>query len=116
MSFEYNIDLDLNQRIKQVSEEIINRYPLIEHNAAIMSATMSSSIDDKPTNTEKFERYYFLLMFLNKDNDEYIHVLNDMYDVYENGIEDDIYNRCFEEIINYTEHKRDTFPLLEEFY
>ncbi len=116
MKFEYNENLSLVQRIKLVSKEIIKNYPLIDPDAATMSAILSSSVDDKPTNSEKFERYYFILMYLDPTNDEYIHVFNDLYDVYEAGIEDGRYSDCVEEIIRYMAHDRDTFPLLDEFY
>ena len=116
MKFEYNANLSMVQRIKLVTDEIMKHYPLIDPSAAKMSAILSSSIDDKPTNSEKFERYYFLLMYLNPNNDEYIHVFNDMYNVYESGIEEEQYSNCMEEIIKYFSHTRETFPLLEEFY
>ena len=94
----------------------MKHYPLLDDSAAKMFAVLSSPIDDKPTNSDKFERYYFILMYLNKDNDEFIHVFNDMYDLYEDRIENKSYKTCFEEIINFFDQKRLTFPLLEEFY
>ena len=116
MEFAYNEDLSLVQKIKIVTDEIVKHYPLIDVNAAKMSAILSTSIDDKPTNSDKFERYYFLMMYLDPMNHEYIHIFNDMVDVYESGIEDDKYRNCMEEIIKYFSNQRSTFPLLEEFY
>ncbi len=116
MKFEYNENLDLKERIEIVALEIKQNYPLIENSAAIMSAILSSSIDDKPTNDEKFERYYFLLQNLNTTNVEYLHVFNDLCNVYEDGLENNIYKKCMIEIINFISGKRFNFPELAEFY
>ena len=64
MSFEYNENLELMSRIKLVREEIKKQYPLIDNMAAVMSATLSPTVDDKPTNSERFERYYFILLII----------------------------------------------------
>ena len=116
MTFEYNVNVDLIPRVKMVRDEIIKQYPLIEETAAVIAASLASSLDDKPTNADKFERCYFILMNLSPTNDEYIHVFNDMYDLYEDGIDNDVYNSCMKEIIKFISHERTTFPLLEEFY
>lgn len=116
MKFEYNENLDLKEKIEMVTLEIKKRYPLIEDSAAIMSAILSSSIDDKPTNDEKFERYYFLLQNLNTSNVEYLHVFNDLCNIYEEGLENNIYKKCMAEIINFISGGRSNFPELAEFY
>ena len=59
-----------------------------------MAATLSSPIDDKLTNSDKFERYYYMLMYLKPTSPEYSHVFNDMYDIYEDGIDNSVYNDC----------------------
>ena len=116
MRFQYNDNLNMIERIRLVSDEIKHNYPLIDENSAIMAATLSSPIDDKPTNSDKFERYYYMLMYLKPTSPEYSHVFNDLYDVYEDGIENRAYNDCMVEVINYVSHKRDNFPLLQDFY
>lgn len=116
MSFEYNDNLNMIERIKLVNDEIKQTYPLIDNTSSIMAATLSSPIDDKPTNSDKFERYYYMLMYLDKSNPEYFHIFNDMYDLYEDGIENLTFNNCMIEIIKYVSQKRDEFPLLQDFY
>lgn len=116
MTFQYNDNLSMIERIRFVSAEIKRNYPLIDDNSAIMAATLSPTIDDKPTNSDKFERYYYMLMYLEPTNPEYSHVFNDMYDIYEDGIDNNVYNDCMIEVIKYVSHKRDKFPLLQDFY
>lgn len=65
---------------------------------------------------DRFERYYYMLMYLEPTNPEYSHVFNDMYDIYEDGIDNNVYNDCMIEVIKYVSHKRDNFPLLQDFY
>ena len=81
MKFEYNEDLEKEERIKQVMYEIKDHYVDIDRYSSYMSALLSSPVDDKPTNSEKFERYYYLLRYLKPNNVCYLHVFNDLYDV-----------------------------------
>ena len=101
MKFEYNEDLEKEERIKQVMYEIKDHYVDIDRYSSYMSALLSSPVDDKPTNSEKFERYYYLLRYLKPNNVCYLHVFNDLYDVFEDGIEKPEYNECMFEIIKY---------------
>lgn len=116
MKFEYNENLDLMKRIELVALEIKKRYPNIDDFSLIMSSLLSPSVDDKPTNDEKFERYYYILKFLDPTNIEYLSVFNDLYDVYEDGIKKEQYNDCMMEIIKFIAKERDNFPDLAEFY
>lgn len=116
MKFEYNEDLEKDERIKQVMYEIKDHYVDIDRYSSYMSALLSSPVDDKPTNSEKFERYYYLLRYLKPNNNCYLHVFNDLYDVFEDGIEKPEYNECMFEIIRYISGERPTFPLISDFY
>lgn len=116
MKFEYNENLNLEEQTEMVALEIKKQYPYIEDLPVIMSSLLSSPVDDKPTNEEKFERYYYLLKYLNPQNIEYLHIFNDLYNVYEDGIKKDQYNECMLEIIKFISKERMTFPNLAEFY
>ena len=116
MIFGYNANMSLIERVRQVSNEIKKNYPLIEEGAVAIASTLSPPVDDKPTNSDKFKRYYYLLRYLHPTNAEYSHVFNDMYDIYESGIEDETYKMCMLDIIKYVSHKRETFPLLKDYY
>ena len=117
MMFEYNENLNKEERIQLVSNEIRKQYPLLDdENAIYMSAILSSPVDDKPTNDEKFERYYHLLHNIAPNNKEFLHIFNDLYNVYEDGIEKQQYNECTEEIIKFISGERFDFPHITEFY
>ena len=116
MKFEYNEDLEKEERIKQVMYEIKDHYVDIDRYSSYMAALLSSPVDDKLTNSEKFERYYYLLRYLKPNNNCYLHVFNDLYDVFEDGIEKPEYNECMFEIIRYISGERPTFPLISDFY
>lgn len=116
MKFEYNDNLDLKEQTEMVAVEIKKQYPHIEGLPIFMASLHASPVDDKPTNEEKFERYYYLLKYLNPQNIEYLHIFNDLYNVYEDGIEKKEYHDCMLEIIKYVSKERTTFPDLAEFY
>ena len=58
----------------------------------------------------------YLLRYLKPNNNCYLHVFNDLYDVFEDGIEKPEYNECMFEIIRYISGERPTFPLISDFY
>ena len=116
MRFEYNEDLEKKERIEQVMGEIKEHYEDVDSYATYMAALLASPIDDKPTNSEKFERYYYLLKYLKPTNYSYLHIFNDLYNVYEDGIEKAEYNDCMFEIVKYIAGERQTFPHITEFY
>lgn len=116
MKFEYNEDLEKEERIKQVMYEIRDHYVDVDRYSSYMAALLASPVDDKPTNAEKFERYYYLLKYLKPTNICYLHIFNDLYDVYEEGIEKPEYNECMCELIRYISGERSVFPDLADFY
>ena len=116
MKFEYNENLSRNKQTEQVAIEIKKQYPEIDDLAVIMGALLASPVDDKPTNEEKFERYYYILLHLNPQNPEYLHVFNDLFNVYEDGINKQEYNACMEDIIKFVANERTTFPILADYY
>ena len=116
MRFEYNEDLEKEDRINLVMDEIKSHYEDVDIYSAYMAALLSSPVDDKPTNDEKFERYYHLLRCLNPKNYSYLHIFNDLYNVYEAGIKKTEYNDCVREIIKYITGERNSFPVISDFY
>ena len=116
MKFEYNENLDIMEQTELAALEIKRQYPGIEDIAVITSALLASPVDDKPTNDEKFERYYYILKHLDTNNIEYLHVFNDLYDVYEAGLEKQPYKDCMAEIVKFISKERLTFPNLADFY
>lgn len=116
MKFEYNENLDAMDQVEMVAIEIKRQYPEIDDLPVFMSALLASPVDDKPTNEEKFERYYYILKYLDPRNIEFVHVVNDLYDVYEDGIEKKEYNECMSEIMKFVSGEINIFPELADFY
>ena len=112
MKFEYNANLILEDRTQLVAREIIQRYPLISYNDAIFAAIHSIPLDDKITNDHKFDRYYFILRTIGKDNAEFLNVLADVFNLYCDGFINKCYNNVVEEIIGYALSDNVSFPEL----
>ena len=47
MKFEYNSNLEFDERIKLVAKEIVDEYPLIEYDVASVAAAHAVPIDDR---------------------------------------------------------------------
>ena len=112
MKFEYNANLILEERAELVAKEILEKYPLISYDDAYFAAMHLMPIDDKITNADKFDRYYFILRTIGRNNAEFLNVLTDAYNLYREGFENKNYNNIIEEIIGYALSGVTSFPEL----
>lgn len=116
MRFEYNSNLLFSDRLKLVTQEILDEYPLISKDYALIAASLSSTVDDRSTNDDKFDRYYYLLKIIGRDNEEFPHVFNDLFNLYQQGFNKNINNLLTLSIIDYATGNREKFPELFEYY
>ena len=110
MKFEYNKDLLFEERVRLVTKEILSEYPLISAQSAKEAASLATPIDDKVLPEDKLDRYYFIMKIIGNKHDEFSHVFNDAFEVYQNGIRDDKYNTLMENIIKYMKGEMEVFP------
>ena len=116
MRFEYNSDCTLEERINIVKREILDDYPSICEADAKMIASLSSPVEDKVSNDEIFERYYYMMLIIKKDNPAFSTLIREAFDIYNDGLDNPKFVLAMEEILKYMNDERDTFPLLSEFY
>ena len=116
MRFEYNSDCTLDERIEIVKKEILDDFPSISEADAKMIAALSSPVEDKVSNDEIFERYYYIMLIIKKNNPAFSSLLRDAFDIYNDGLKNPIFSLAMEEILKYVNNERETFPLLSEFY
>ena len=112
MNFEYNSNLTFKERVDLVAKEIMSEYPLLSSDDAVKAAALATPVDDKVTNDAKFDRYYFILKNIDPSNEEFSHVFNDAFNVYQKGLKDDKYNTAMLGIIDYVNGMRADFPEL----
>jgi hypothetical protein len=112
MRFEYNTDLNFEERVALVRREIQDEYPLINDRDATVAAALAVPVDDKLTNDDKFDRYYFIMHTIRRGDEEFPHVFNDAFNLYQEGLEKEKYRDAMTEIMNYMIGDRDTFPEL----
>lgn len=116
MKFKYNSDCSFDERIEIESQEIINEYPEISIDDAKKIAALDNPVDDKITNDDKYIRYYYIMLIIKKGHPAYFKVFEDMYNIYNNGINDEKLIDIMYEIIRYNNGERIDFPLLSEMY
>jgi len=115
MRFEYNYDCSLEERIDIVKKEILDDYPSIKDSDAKMIASLVRPIEDKVSNDEIFERYYYMLMILRNDNPTFMKLYKEVLDIYNDGLNNKN-TLAMKEICKYVNSEREEFPLLCEFY
>ena len=116
MRFEYNSDCTLEERIDIVKKEIIDDYPSISEGEAKMIASLCKPVEDKVSNDEIFERYYYMMLIIKKNHPAFNGILREAFDIYNDGLSNNKLCLIMEEILKYINDERDSFPLLSEFY
>ena len=114
MMYEYDSDLEFEDRIKKVASDIIKEFPLISIDDAIKAAALTNPINNTPSNDDKFNRLYCIMLTIDRDHYEFYHAFNNAFNIYESGLKDEKNNLIFREIIDYLDGKRDTFPYMSE--
>ena len=115
MKFEYNGNLDYNDRVKLVANEIINEYPQIGIEEARLSAILEDVITTNPTNEIKFKRLYNILFATQYNKSIFNHVLMDMKQIYDLGDNSKLMDSIMNEVVEYVLGQRVNFPIISEF-
>ena len=114
MNFSYNGHLDFYERVDLVTKEICKEYPLISKRDASIAAAQAIMIDDYVTNDEKFDRYYYIMQTIGRNHEEFFHVFNDAFKIYEQGLNNVLFIDVMPKIFHYANGERDTFPSFNE--
>lgn len=101
MKFESVETKNVIEQINIISTEIMNEYPSLDPQDIIKIAALCDVIGDKVTIDDKFNRYYYLLLYLGKEHHLYSKIFSDMYSICFNKLEDEINKLVFEDIIKY---------------
>ena len=110
MNFSYNSNLEFDERVQVVADEICKEYPLISRQDAVFAAGNAVAVDGKVTNDVKFNRYYYIMKTIGRHHDEFPHVFNDAFKVYDQGLDNCLYIDVMPKIVDYLTGGRDAFP------
>lgn len=100
MIFEYNGDLNFNERVEKVTNEIITMYPNIERSKAKMASIMEEPINNHLTYRNIYNRYYNIILANINDFEFQKDVYFDMVEILGNT-DDDVIKYKIKEFYNY---------------
>ena len=115
MKFQSTANLSVTDRLRVVSNEIINEYPKINSNDILKIAGLCDIVTDKVDYDTIFRRYYYILLVILNDEDNFNIVYNDMLK-YCNNLNSELNNYLFDDIIKYVNNELDSFPLISDYY
>lgn len=120
MKFEYNGNLEEYERVNVVANEIIEIYPNINLDYAMVIASLEEPITMVPNAIIKFKRLYNILFVMQNNSDIFKLVLNDIKNMYIQYIKEEkiepLVDIIMSEILNYVDGERYDFPIISEFY
>ncbi|MBR2712935.1 MAG: hypothetical protein IKE73_04430 [Bacilli bacterium] len=100
MIFEYNGNLNFNERVEKVTNEIITMYPNIEKSKAKMASIMEEPINKHLTYRNIYNRYYNIMLANINDFEFQKDVYFDMVEILGNT-DDDVIKYKIKEFYNY---------------
>lgn len=119
MEFEYNGNLEYNERINKVALEIMKTYPEISMDKAKIIASLEDSITTEPNGEIKFKRLYNILFVMQYKKSIFNKALVDIKNIYDVYILTEDNNNLIEsmmrELLHYTNGERLNFPVISEF-
>ena len=94
MIFEYNGNLNFNERVEKVTNEIITMYPNIEKSKAKMASIMEEPINKHLTYRNIYNRYYNIMLANINDFEFQKDVYFDMVEILGNTDDDVNHSDC----------------------
>ncbi len=114
MIYEYNGNLEENERINQVTNEITSKYSFISIDNAIKASTLEGKIDKEVTLTDKLNRLYNIMLVSSNNRDIVMLIFKDYLDLLKNNNIDNKYYYLSQSINEYLYNYSD-FPIISEF-
>ncbi len=114
MNYEYNGNLEENERINQVSQEITSKYPFISLDKAIKASALEGKIDKEVTIIDKLNRLYNIMLVSSNNKDIVMLVFKDYLDLLKNNNIDNKYYYLSQSINEYLSNYSD-FPIISDF-
>lgn len=87
MKYEYNGHLTLEERINNISQEIIKTYPEIDTKTAETIATIEHPITTEPSYLNHFARLYNILFIVQKNKVLFNNIFKDLIKTYQKYIQ-----------------------------
>ncbi len=116
MKFEYNGNLNIYDRIEEVSNDIKREYNDIPLDKLRKIAVLESPILEKANFKNKFERLYHILLIINNDinlSNTYTKVVKDIINVYNNIPQSEIEyeDKIIDDILKFKNNSGMVFPI-----
>ena len=120
MNFEYNGNLEENQRILQVAKEISDYYPEVTFENAKLIASLEEPITNNVDTIMYFKRLYNTLFIVQQNKNLSTKIYNEIIQVYNlylvSNLCDNIIDSIMSELTKYFNGERIDFPIISEFY
>lgn len=114
MNYEYNGNLEEDERISQVTKEITLKYPFISLDNAIKASTLEGKIDKEVSITDKLNRLYNIMLVNSNNKDIVMIIFKDYLELLKNNNIDNKYYYLSQSINEYLYNYSD-FPIISEF-
>jgi len=115
MKFESTERLNVADRLRTVSNEIIEMYPKISSDNILKIAGLCDIVSDKVNSDIIFRRYYYILFVIQDDEFNFDIVYNDMIKLC-TDLKDELNIYLYNDIIKFANNELNSFPMISDYY
>lgn len=116
MEFQSTERCSITERLKIVSNEIINKYPSINSDDILKIASLCDIVSDNVDCDVIFRRYYYMLFVLQDDKANFDIVYKDMKKYCDKSLNNKLNMYLYDDIEKYVNGELDKFPMISDYY
>ena len=116
MKFQSTEHLSTTERLKVVTKEIIKEYPNLNDDDILKIVGLCDIVFDKITEDVIFRRYYYMLLVIKDDKENFDIIYKDMKKYCNEGIKDKLNRYLYADIERYINGEIESFPMISDYY
>ena len=116
MKFQNTERCSITDRLKIVSNEIVDMYPKLGSDNILKIASLCDTVSDDVNCDVIFRRYYYMLLVLKDDKYNFDIVYKDMKKYCKGCLSNELNNYLYNDIEKYCNGKLDSFPMISDYY
>lgn len=116
MKFQNTERCSITDRLRIVSNEILEMYPKISSDNILKIASLCDIVSDNVDTDVIFRRYYYILLVIQDDKSNFDIVYKDMKRFCGKELDNDLNKYLYDDIEKYVNGELDSFPMISEYY
>lgn len=104
------------ERLKIVSDEILQEYPNLQSDDILKIACLCDFVSKNADNDDIFRRFYYILLVIKDDKYNFDIIYNDMLNKCRPLFNDNLNKYLYDDVVKYYNGEITSFPMISDYY